>query len=178
LPLLTGNGGFLEIAGTTNLNPFGSGDVTLAFAFAGGAADGVVSVVVPGVSTYMTDVQACDPSVSSLLPCPPTGSGANAARDSAGNITFSATSAAGLPVNMLLVGDATDVYAIYTNAPASALIDPMVTITYASGDVSTFAGLSLMPSSTVPEPSALALLAAGLASLWLGVTLRRRAWRG
>jgi hypothetical protein len=175
VPLLTGDGGFLEIAGTTNLNPWGSSDVTLAFAFAGNAANGVVSVALPGFSTYSTDVQACDPSVSALLPCPPSGSGATAGRDSAGNITFSATSATGLPVNALLVGDATDVYAVYTDAPMSALVDPNVTVTYANGGMSSFAGLSLMaPSTGVPEPSSLGLLAAGLASLSLGLSLRRR----
>jgi PEP-CTERM motif len=176
LPLLTGSGAFLEVAGTTNLNPFGSNDITLAFAFSGSAADGVLSVALPGFSTYSTDVQACDPSVSALLPCPPSGSGANAARDSSGNITFSATANTGLPVNPLLVGDATDVYAIYTNAPISALIDPTVTITYVTGGTSSFNGLSLMPpSSSVPEPATLALLAAGLASLGLVFSLRRGA---
>jgi hypothetical protein len=180
-PLLTSGGAFLEVAGTTNLNPFGSNDVTFAFAFGGGAAQGVLSVNMPDFSTYLTDVQACDPSAGALLPCPSTDSGATAARDTSGNITFSATASTGLPINTVTVGGfpigvATDVYAIYTDAPISALIDPTVTITYASGATSSFAGLGLTPLTppAVPEPSALALLAAGLASLWLGMSLRRR----
>ncbi|HUN73309.1 MAG TPA: PEP-CTERM sorting domain-containing protein [Steroidobacteraceae bacterium] len=182
IPLLSGDGGFLEIAGTTNLNPFGADDVTFAVAFGGDAANGVLSAVIPGLSTWATDVQACDPSVSALLPCPPTGSGATAARDSAGDVTFSATATTGLPVNQLLLGQATDVYAIYTNAPMGSLtlIDPTAVITYANGDVADFAALSLMPPSstgTVPEPSVLGLLAAGLATLALGMGLRRRSSR-
>jgi PEP-CTERM motif len=178
VPLLTGDGAFLEVAGTTTLNPFGSDDVTLAFAFTGGAASGVTSVELPGLSTFATDVQACDPSATALLPCPATSSGATATRNTAGDITFTATSASGLPTNVVdVVGVATDVYAVYTDAPIKDLVDPIVVVTYADGGSISYNALSLMSPSTgkVPEPSALSLLALGLASLGLGMILRRRA---
>lgn len=177
--LLTGAGGFLEIAGTTNLNPFGSNDLIFAVAFGGAAADNVQSVEIPGLSSWSIDVQACDPGLSSLLPCPATGSGATAARDSHGDVTFSATSGS-FPVNPVLVGQATDVYAIYTDAPKSALgPDPTIIITYSNGSTVDYSALSLMPPSTgtVPEPSVLGLFAAGLAALGLGMGLRRRSGR-
>jgi hypothetical protein len=175
--LLSGRGAFLELAGTTNLNPFGDDDVTFAIALGGSRADGVQSVEIPGLSTWSTDVQACDPSVSSLLPCPTTGSGATAARDSDGDITFSATSTTGLPVNPVLIGQATDVYAIYTDAPVSKLgPDPTALITYANGQAEYVALSLLAPTTgTVPEPSILGLLAAGLGILGFGLGLRRRA---
>lgn len=168
------DGGFVEIAGTTNLNPFGSDDLTLAIVL--GLDKPVASVELPGFSTWSTDLQACSPNLA--IPCASTNSGANAARDSAGNITLLATSMTGLPtqdVDGLII---TDVYAIYTNAPVSDLVDPLLTVTFSDGSpAETFSALSLMaPASTgtVPEPSALALLAAGLAALWLGMGLRRR----
>lgn len=182
--LISGNGGWAEIVGTTNLNPFGSNDLTFAFALGGSAANDVVSVDLPGFSTYLTDVQACDPTAAGGLPCPSSDSGANASRDSAGNITFTATAGTGLPVNTIEVdgipiGSATDIYAVYTNAPVSALsYDPSVLVTYESGSTAYFSGLSLTApssSSTVPEPSTLGLLAAGLAALSLGLSRRRRA---
>jgi hypothetical protein len=177
LSLLSGTGGFLELAGTTNLNPWGDDDVVFAVAFGGDAADGVQSVEIPGLSSWSTDVQACDPSLSSLLPCPSSGSGAVAARDSDGDVTFSATSSTGFPVNPVLIGQATDVYAVYTDAPISKLgPDPMVVVTYSNGSTVDYSGLSLLaPTTTVPEPSVLGLLAAGLATLGFGLGLRRRA---
>lgn len=179
LGLLSGDGGWVEIVGTTNLNPFGSNDLTFAFALGGGAANDVASVDLPGFGAYSTDVQSCDPTAAGILPCPTTGSGANASRDSAGNISFMATSTTGLPVNTIAVdgipiGSLTNVYAVYTNAPVSALsFDPLVPVTYENGHTSYFSGLSLQPSSTtVPEPSTLGLLMAGLVGL--GMRLRRR----
>lgn len=167
------DGGFLEIAGTTNLNPFGANDLT--FAFADGNTNALASVELPGFSTWSTDVQACDPNLG--IPCPSTDSGANATRDTLGDITFSATATTGLPTQTVAFLNVTDVYAVYTNAPISDLIDPTATITYVDGQTANFDALGLMPPSStgsVPEPSVLALLAAGLASLWLGMSLRRR----
>jgi hypothetical protein len=168
------DGGLLEIAGTTNLNPFGSDDLT--FAFAAGNVSPIASVEFPGFGTYLADVQACDPNLA--IPCPSTDSGTNATRDTLGNITFSATATTGLPTQTVAFLNVTDVYAIYTNAPVSALMDPSGTITFTDGLTESFDSFGLTPpASTVPEPSVLALLAAGLATLWLGLSLRRRARR-
>ena len=174
----TGDGGLLEVAGTTNLNPGGSSVLTFAFALGGVDASDVASVTVPGLSTWDTDVQACTPNLA--LPCPSTDSGAAATRDTAGNITFWATdTTTGLPVNSVDGIAVTDVYGIFTNAPLDKLgADPMVVVTYTNGTTLDFSGLTLLaPSSTgtVPEPSMLALLAAGLAILGLGMGMRRRA---
>jgi hypothetical protein len=170
------DGGIVEIAGTTNLNPFGADDLT--FAFAVGNVSPIASVELPGFSTYSTDVQACDPNLA--IPCPSTDSGGNATRDTLGDITFSATASTGLPTQTVSFLNVTDVYAIYTDAPISALIDPSGTITYTDGSTASFDALGLTPPSStgsVPEPSALALLAAGLATLGLGMSLHRRSRR-
>lgn len=165
------DGGFLEIAGTTNLNPFGADDLT--FAFAAGNTSAISSVELPGFSTWSTDVQACDPNLA--IPCPSSNSGANASRDTAGNVTFWATATTGLPTQTVAFLSVTDVYAIYTNAPVSDLMDPMATLTYTDGSTATYDALSLMPPrSTVPEPSILGLLAGGLATLGLVLSRRRR----
>jgi PEP-CTERM motif len=171
------DGSLLEIAGTTNLNPFGADDVT--FAFAIGNEPPVASVELPGFSTWSTDVQGCDPNLS--IPCPSTDSGANATRDLTGDITFSATAATGLPTQTVSFLNVTDVYAVYTNAPVSALAgDPDALVTFIDGSTESFAALSLTAPTTtgaVPEPSMLGLLAAGLATLGLGMGLRRRSSR-
>lgn len=165
------DGSFLEIAGTTNLNPFGADDVT--FAFAIGNEPPVSSVELSGFSTWSTDVQACDPNLS--IPCPSSSSGANAGRDMTGDITFSATATTGLPTQTVSFLSVTDVYAIYTNAPISALTDPSALLTFTDGDTQSFAALGLKPQTTgVPEPSVLGLFAAGLAALGVGLGLRRR----
>jgi len=170
------DGSMLEIAGTTSLNPFGANDLT--FAFAVGNEPPVASVELPGFSNWETDVQACDPDLS--IPCPSTDSGANASRDMGGDITFAATSTAGLPTQTVSFLTVTDVYAVYTNAPISALAgDPSALVTFTDGSSDSFAALSLTPQSTgtVPEPSMLALLAAGLATLGFGMGLHRRSSR-
>jgi hypothetical protein len=175
--LTVGSGGFLQIVGTTTLNPFGDTDLTFAFAFGGAAASGITSVELPGFSGFQTDVQACDPTGETLLPCPASSSGATATRNAAGDITFTATSAAGLPTNVVdVVGVATDVYGVYTDAPEKDLIDPTVIVTYANGTSVSYNALSPTPSTgTAPEPSPLTLLAVGLGTLGLALILRRRA---
>jgi len=170
------DGSLVEIAGTTNLNPFGADDVT--FAFAIGNESPIASVELPGFSTWSTDVQGCDPNLG--IPCPSTDSGANATRDTMGDITFSATATTGLPTQTVSFLNVTDVYAVYTNAPASALAgDPSALVTFTDGFTESFSALSLTAptTGTVPEPSMLSLLAAGLAALGLGMGLRRRSRR-
>lgn len=175
---LTGTGSFLEIAATTALNPFGSNDLAFGFLIGGNASNGVSSVMLPGFGNYFTDVQSCSEGISVdgiTIPCQ--GTGISASRDGSGNITFSASST--FPTSswtyLTYSLQNTGGFAIYTDAPLSALVDPSVTVTYSNGDTQEYAGLGLSTPS-VPEPATLGLLSLGLAGLALAM-LRRRASR-
>ena len=115
------NSGFIEVAGTTALNPYGANDVALAFIFGGSQASTVSSAMLSMLSGYSTSVEACGPIFgSTFMGCAP-GSAGTATRssgtgDSVSFTSLGQTTLAGIP--------ATDGYVLYTNAPRSALTDP------------------------------------------------------
>ena len=168
-------GGFIEVAGTTGLNPYGSSDIALAFIFAGTDAPYVTSATLSMLSGYSTSVEACGPVFgSSTLEGCASGTTAGMASRSTGagdSITFS--SLASNPI--LGMFPATDGYVVYTNAPMGALIDPNNFTVDVNDQTLSFAGFGLQaPVSSVPEPDALALFGAGVACLLALGLVRRR----
>jgi hypothetical protein len=120
-----GPGGFIEVAGTTGLNPFGANKVAIAFIFGGGDAGLVSSAQITTLSGWSTDVQACGPifsgaGVSGCAQNVPSGAGTATRSATPGDsITFTH-----LPPTNYFDGilQYTDGFVIYTNAPTSALL--------------------------------------------------------
>jgi hypothetical protein len=168
-------GGFIEAAGTTDLNPYGSSDVALAFIFGGSESGDVSSVTLSSLAGYETSVEACAPIFGSEFEGCAAVAGMAARGSGTGNsVTFSK-----LGTISILGYPATDGYVLYTNAPASALIDPNNITVDVNGKTISYMGIGLTPPSTtppptVPEPGTLALLGLGLAALGVGLASRRR----
>jgi PEP-CTERM motif len=175
--ILLSSGGFLEAAGTTALNPFphGSSDLAIAFIFGGSQSTSIFSATVSSLGGYSTYVEGCGPIFGTEFEgCATTKTGnAGTATRSGGtgdSITFT-----NIPANPILGLPATDGYVIYTNAPASALVDPNNFTFNIDGQTYAFPGLGLKaPTTGAPEPASLGLLGLGLLGMLAQRARRRR----
>jgi hypothetical protein len=171
--ILLSSGGFLEAAGTTALNPYGKSDLAIAFIFGGADATVINSAMVSSLGGYSTSVEACGPIFGSSFESCAAGSAGMAARSSGtgDSITFTK-----IPAISILGFPATNGYVIYTNAPASALVDPNNFTVVVDGESFSFAGLGLTPPKTTgaPEPATLGLLGLGLLGTLVQRARRRR----
>lgn len=170
--ILLSSGGFIEAAGTTDLNPYGSSDVALAFIVGGAQSGDVSSFTFASLAGYSTSVEACGPIFGSSFEGCAAVAGTAARSSGTGNsVTFS-----GLGTISIDGFPATDGYVVYTNAPVSALTDPNDTfIILDNGTKLSYSGIGLTPPTQVPEPGTFALLGVGLLALGFGVRRRRRA---
>lgn len=147
--ILDSAGGFIEVAGTTALNPYGSSDVALAFIIGGQDTSQVNSATLSSLGGYMTSVEACGPIFGSAFAgCSPTAGMAARSSGTGSSVTFSS-----LGLNPILGFPATDGYVVYTNAPTSALTDPdNFSVMLGTTQIS-FAGFGLTAPAMAPEIS-------------------------
>jgi len=178
LGLLFSPGGFLEVAATTALNPYGSNDVTLAFLLAGQDfnSDLISSVTVSSFAGWNTSVEACGPVFggSNVSGCT-VGSAGTATRSSAITDGGNALTFTNLAVIHVIPYAYSPAYIIYTNASTSNLGDPSnFVINFTNHTSMSFAGLGLVtpPPTSAPEIDP-ATAAAGLMLLFGGLLVLR-----
>ncbi|HUY83890.1 MAG TPA: PEP-CTERM sorting domain-containing protein [Steroidobacteraceae bacterium] len=170
--------GFDEIAfKSSTLDPYGPNAVSFAFVVAS-TASGPLTLSMTGFTGYSTQVEACDPlAIVAGQSC--SGPGAGTVSRTAGGSTLNFGSM-GLTAATFdgFSANVSNIYGIFTNA--SGVNDPGAQVCLPSASVATcasFSSLGLTGSTTtsVPEPSTLALFGFGLAGIGFGFMRRKRA---
>lgn len=160
---------FEEDAVSTSLNP---NAVSFAFAITASNNPSALSAALTGYGGFTTQVESCDPFTLGASGVCGTMTGTAARSSGSGAaLTFSGIGTSAVSVPVIGTVYASNVYAVFTNAPS--FTDPAVTVVDDGTDF-TFSGLGPAAAASVPEPSTAALGVLAFAALGLAQRGRRR----